>query len=160
MSILYFIIPGLFVALSVLLAVKMVKKGASRKKAVISQICAVAVFMGVTLFGYGTSVCQAAGSSTSAQTTSTSTSQNESSTAAGMNAFGVGLIAAALVMGLSGIGGGIAVASAAPAAIAANAENPATFVKSLAFVALGESIAIYGLIISILMLSKIDQLIA
>ncbi len=159
MSSLYFIIPGLFVALSMWLTVRVVKKGTSKKKAVISQICAVAVFMGVTLFGYGTSVCQAANNSTSSET-STSVSQKESATAAGMNAFGVGLIAAALVMGLSGIGGGIAIASAAPAAIAANAENPTTFVKSLMFVALGESIAIYGLIISIMMLGKIDQLIA
>ena len=54
-----------------------------------------------------------------------------------------------------GIGGGMAVASAAPAAIAANSENEKTFGKSLIFVALGESIALYGLVISIMILSKL-----
>ena len=53
------------------------------------------------------------------------------------------------------IGGGMAVASAAPAAIAANSENEKTFGKSLIFVALGESIALYGLVISIMILSKL-----
>ena len=47
------------------------------------------------------------------------------------------------------------VASAAPAAIAANSENEKTFGKSLIFVALGESIALYGLVISIMILSKL-----
>ena len=49
----------------------------------------------------------------------------------------------------------VAVASAAPAAIAANSENEKTFGKSLIFVALGESIALYGLVISIMILSKL-----
>ena len=67
----------------------------------------------------------------------------------------IGLAAAALATGLAGIGGGMAVASAAPAAIAANSENEKTFGKSLIFVALGESIALYGLVISIMILSKL-----
>ena len=46
-------------------------------------------------------------------------------------------------------------AAAAPAAIAANSENEKTFGKSLIFVALGESIALYGLVISIMILSKL-----
>ena len=66
-----------------------------------------------------------------------------------------GLLAAGIVTGLAGIGGGMAVASAAPAAIAANSENEKTFGKSLIFVALGESIALYGLVISIMILSKL-----
>lgn len=68
---------------------------------------------------------------------------------------GLGLLAAGLVTGLAGIGGGIAVAAGAPAAIAANSEDPKTFGKSLIFVALGESIALYGVIISILILNKV-----
>ena len=65
----------------------------------------------------------------------------------------IGLVAAALATGLDGIR--MAVASAAPAAIAANSENEKTFGKSLIFVALGESIALYGLVISIMILSKL-----
>ena len=48
-----------------------------------------------------------------------------------------------------------AVAAAAPAASAANSENEKTLGKSLIFVALGESIALYGLVISIMILSKL-----
>lgn len=68
---------------------------------------------------------------------------------------GLGLLAAGLVTGLAGIGGGIAVAAGAPAAIAATSEDPKAFGKSLIFVALGESIALYGVVISILILNKI-----
>ena len=53
----------------------------------------------------------------------------------------IGLVAAALATGLAGIG--------------ANSENEKTFGKSLIFVALGESIALYGLVISIMILSKL-----
>ena len=71
------------------------------------------------------------------------------------NAKGLGLLAAGLVTGLAGIGGGIAVAAGAPAAISATAENPKSFGKSIIFVALGESIALYGVVISILILNKV-----
>ena len=68
---------------------------------------------------------------------------------------GLGLLAAGRVTGLAGIGGGIAVAAGAPAAIAATSEDPKSFGKSLIFVALGESIALYGVVISILILNKV-----
>ena len=62
---------------------------------------------------------------------------------------GLGFIAAALATGLSSLGAGIAVAAAAPAAIGAFSENEKNFGKSMIFVALGEGVAIYGLLISI-----------
>lgn len=68
---------------------------------------------------------------------------------------GMGLLAAGIVTGLAGIGGGIAVAAGAPAAIAATSEDPKSFGKAIIFVALGESIALYGVVISILILDKI-----
>ncbi|HIU35503.1 MAG TPA: hypothetical protein IAC53_02710 [Candidatus Fimenecus excrementigallinarum] len=68
---------------------------------------------------------------------------------------GLGLLAAGLVTGLAGIGGGIALAAGAPAAIAATAENPKSFGKSLIFVALGESIALFGVVISILIINEL-----
>ncbi|MBR2316048.1 MAG: hypothetical protein IKA56_05325 [Clostridia bacterium] len=74
---------------------------------------------------------------------------------ASSSANGLGLLAAGLVTGLAGIGGGIAVAAGAPAAIAATSEDPKSFGKSLIFVALGESIALYGVVISILILNKV-----
>jgi len=68
---------------------------------------------------------------------------------------GVGLLAAALVTSVSCIGGGIAVSASASAAIGAISENPKIFGQALIFVALAEGIALYGLIISIQILSKI-----
>ncbi len=57
-------------------------------------------------------------------------------------------IAAALSTGFSCIGAGIAVASAASAAIGALSEDASIMGKALIFVALAESIALYGLLIS------------
>lgn len=68
---------------------------------------------------------------------------------------GMGFLAAALVTGLSCVGSGIAVAAAAPAAIGAFSEDPKAFGKALIFVVLGEGIAIYGLLISILIINKL-----
>ncbi len=71
------------------------------------------------------------------------------------NNAGLGYIAAALATGLSSIGAGIAVAAAAPAAIGAVAENDKSFVKALIFVALGEGVALYGILISILIIGNL-----
>ena len=92
---------------------------------------------------------EAAAAASTTETTETNTDNDHNSS------LSIGLVAAALATGLAGIGGGMAVASAAPAAITANSENEKTFGKSLIFVALGESIALYGLVISIMILSKL-----
>lgn len=70
-------------------------------------------------------------------------------------ALGLGYIAAAVVTGLSCIGGGIAVASAASAALGAISEDSSILGKSLIFVGLAEGIALYGLIISFMILGKL-----
>ena len=64
-------------------------------------------------------------------------------------------IAAALVTGLSTVGAGIAVASAASAALGAISENEKIMGKALIFVALAEGIALYGLLVSFFMLMKV-----
>ena len=71
------------------------------------------------------------------------------------SAVGMGFISAALVTGLSCLGAGIAVAAAAPAAIGAVSEDPKSFGKAMIFVVLGEGVAIYGLLISILILNRL-----
>ena len=73
----------------------------------------------------------------------------------GTIAQGLGFVAAALSTGLAALGAGIAVSSAASAAIGAFSENPANFGRSLIFVALGEGVAIYGLLISILIFNSL-----
>lgn len=70
-------------------------------------------------------------------------------------ATGLGYLGAALATALSALGAGIAVGSAAPAAIGAISENPENFGKAIIFVALGEGIAIYGLLISILIINRL-----
>lgn len=68
---------------------------------------------------------------------------------------GMGYLAAALVTGLSCIGGGIAVAAAASSALGAISENSSILGKSLIFVGLAEGVALYGLIISFMILGKL-----
>ena len=68
---------------------------------------------------------------------------------------GVGLIAAALATGLACIGSGIAVAMVASSAVGAISENPSLLGKTIIFAGLAEGIAIYGLIISIMILNQI-----
>ena len=76
-------------------------------------------------------------------------------TAAASNATGFGYIAAALSTGLSCVGGGIAVASAASAALGAISEDSSALGKSLIFVGLAEGVCLYGLIISFMILGKL-----
>ncbi|NLZ80227.1 MAG: ATPase [Clostridiales bacterium] len=79
----------------------------------------------------------------------------EASTSVATSATGLGYIAAALVTGLSCIGGGIAVASAASAALGAISEDSTILGKSLIFVGLAEGVCLYGLIISFMILGKL-----
>ena len=79
----------------------------------------------------------------------------ETTAAAASTATGLGYLAAALVTGLSCIGGGIAVASAATAALGAISEDSSVLGKSLIFVGLAEGVCLYGLIISFMILGKL-----
>ena len=81
--------------------------------------------------------------------------QAASASAADGISVGLGYIAAALVTGLSCIGGGIAVASAASAALGAISEDSSVLGKSLIFVGLAEGVCLYGLIISFMILGKL-----
>ena len=75
--------------------------------------------------------------------------------ASASTATGMGYIAAALDTGLSCIGGGIAVASAASAALGAISEDSSVLGKSLIFVGLAEGVCLYGLIISFMILGQL-----
>jgi V/A-type H+-transporting ATPase subunit K len=119
------------------------KTGKKAKNAIIFNLCA---FFGVAL----TAIILPLGGFVSAETT-----QAAANTVATNNNAGLGYLAAALVTGLSSIGAGIAVGAAAPAAIGSVAEEPKSFVKALIFVALGEGVALYGILISILILGKL-----
>jgi V/A-type H+-transporting ATPase subunit K len=63
-------------------------------------------------------------------------------------------LAAAISTGAACLGAGLAVASSGAAAIGAIAEKPESFGRALIFVGMAEGIAIYGLIISFLILNR------
>jgi V/A-type H+-transporting ATPase subunit K len=63
-------------------------------------------------------------------------------------------LGAALSTGMAAIGAGIAVSATGAAAVGAIAEKPESFGRALIFVGLAEGIAIYGLIISFMILNQ------
>ena len=81
-----------------------------------------------------------------------SASAAASAAGAGITDDGMRFIGAALATGMSTIGAGIATGATASAAMGALSENEKIMGKALIFVALAEGIAIYGLIISIMIL--------
>ncbi len=135
------IVPVAFVVGSTYYAYKTVTTGRrTRKRAVLSQIAAFAAVSVVCLV--------------SAMTVFAAPEAAAEGAKDSLN-LGISMIAAALATGISGIGGGIAVGGAAPAAIGATSEDPKAFGKALIFVALGEGVALYGLLVSILIISKV-----
>lgn len=69
--------------------------------------------------------------------------------------FGLALIGVGLPTALATIGAGIAVASVGSASLAVIAEKPEMFGRTLIYLGLAEGIAIYGLVVSILLLGKV-----
>jgi V/A-type H+-transporting ATPase subunit K len=115
-----------------------VKNGHKSKAPLIANLCS---FFGLMLFGVIFCLGQSALAADAADTAAAATSMAD----------GLKYIGAALAVGLSGIGGGIAVSSAAAAALGAISENDSAFGKSLIFVGLAEGVALYGLIVALLL---------
>ena len=123
----------------------LIKKGLNKNNVKQRVIAQIATFAGVFTLAFVVS-----GVSVFAEE-ATATTQGIDGTLAQ----GLGFIAAALATGCSSLAAGIAVGNAAPAAIGAFSENPDNFGKSMIFVALGEGCAIYGLLISILIINQL-----
>ncbi|MHB8622661.1 MAG: ATP synthase subunit C [Sulfuricaulis sp.] len=68
---------------------------------------------------------------------------------------GLALIGIGIPTAVATIGAGIAVGPVGAAALAVIAEKPEVFGRSLVYLGLSEGIAIYGLVVTILMLGKI-----
>lgn len=154
------VVPAAVLLASVVYTMKKHSEGQSIKKSLRMNAATFAVMVllvaGCAMGAFATGSedkAAAPADTTAAQASDTAAESTESS--AKDNSKGLGLLAAGLVTGLAGIGGGIAVAAGAPAAIAATSEDPKAFGKALIFVALGESIALYGVVISILILNKV-----
>ena len=80
--------------------------------------------------------------------------QAASETASGSGQ-GLGYLAAGLSTGLAALGAGVAVSNVGSAAIGAVSEDPDILGKSMIYLGLAEGIAIYGLIISIMILGSL-----
>lgn len=145
-------LPVIFLVVSVILSIRSVKNGKNPSRAVSTQIF---TFLAVCLLTFAIPVVASAATGTDAKDTAAAPTSQSQSAPMSDSSKGLGLIAAAAVTAISGIGGAIAVATSAPAAIGATSEEPKVFGKALIFVALGEGIALYGLLISILILNKI-----
>ena len=131
-------VPVAFLIGSVMIAVKAVSHGRSRKRTLLMQLASFAFVFAVCM------VCPFVASAASA----------DAAGAAAAGADGMAYIGAAAATGISCIGGGIAVGNAAPAAIGATSEDPKAFGKAIIFVALGEGIALYGVLVSMLIINS------
>ena len=81
--------------------------------------------------------------------------EHGSTTGAPPSVWGLGLLAAAISTCVSAVAAGVAVSIVGSAAMSAVAEKPEVMGRSIIFVGLAEGIAIYGLIISIMILGKL-----
>lgn len=83
----------------------------------------------------------------------------EPAAAAGMREISTGLglaiIGIGIPTGVAALGAGLAVGPIGAAALAVVVEKPEAFGRSLIFIGLAEGIAIYGLVVTILLLDKI-----
>ena len=68
---------------------------------------------------------------------------------------GLGMLGAALATGLSVLGAGYAVGLVGAAALGVIAEKPELFGRTMVFIGLAEGLAIYGLVLSILILGRL-----
>lgn len=144
MNLLEILVPAVIVVLISMPLVAVFKGKATKKSAKVRLASHIALFFGLV----GGCFLYTIGSASAAE-------GGVDATITGTLAQGLGFLAAALATGCSALGAGVAVAAAAPAAIGAFSENEKNFGKSLIFVALGEGVAIYGLLISILIINKL-----
>lgn len=143
MNLFYLLIPAALLVFSVIVSVLLVKRGTSAKRAMAIHFLSLIVIATLSLMLPLGASAQTADAQEVANLQTEQTSTETS---------GLKYIGAALAVGLAGVGGGIAVAAGAPAAIGANVEDPKSFGKSIIFVALGEGFGLYGLLIGILCL--------
>lgn len=133
----FMMVPVALLILSVVIATKNFQKKGNAKRSLLLQLVSFGAVASLCLV-FPFAVGAAGGDS----------AQSLDPIAKGLQYLGAGLST-----GIACIGGGIAVGHGAPAAIGAAAEDPKNFGKAIIFVALGEGIALYGMLISILILN-------
>ena len=155
MNILLILLPILTIIVSATIAVKKKLSGVSAKKAFrYNALAFLVVLVMLIVFAVGSFAAGTDDADVPQTTGTVQQAEEEAPSQSGGFDKGMAYLAAGLSTGLAGIGGGIAVAAGAPAAIGAVSEDPKAFGKAIIFVALGESIALYGVVISILVLPR------
>ena len=145
MNLLYLLLPVALLVASVVISIVLVRRGTPAKRAMAIHFLSVIAIVALTcMLPFGAAAESTADETQTGETVSEQATESPSK--------GFAYIGAALAVGLAGIGGGIAVAAGAPAAIGATAEDPKSFGKSIIFVALGEGFGLYGLLIAIMIL--------
>jgi V/A-type H+/Na+-transporting ATPase subunit K len=123
-------------------AAALVRRRGHRAVRILTLVNAALILGGIALIG----VVLAAGPASAHGATATA--------AAASSVNGMALIAAAIAVAGSSIGAAIAVAYTGAAALAAMSERPELFGRAMVIVGLAEGIAIYGLIVSIILIGK------
>ncbi len=118
--------------------------------ATITALVAITVIMWMVFFGGTAKAADEPGNTGGAEI-----KKSEYEGKAPESAWGMALLAAAISTSVSAIAAGIAVSVVGSAAMGAVSENPEVMGRSIIFVGLAEGIAIYGLIISIMILGKL-----
>ena len=144
MIFLYAFLMLLAISLPLLLIYRRVRSGHRGKAPLVANLCSF----------FGVMVCMAVGFMSQGASAAEAAAAGELVASDGF-ATGMGYIAAALSVGLASIGGGIAVAASASSALGALSENESIFGKSLIFVGLAEGLALYGLLIGFMIISKL-----
>jgi V/A-type H+-transporting ATPase subunit K len=151
-----FVIPLIITALLITPVIMRFRRFGTGKKARNALIGNLCTFFGVMILCVAIPLSiNSYAAETTAAGGAAETSQSSQTETAAASAAGLAYIGAALAVGLGSIGCGIAVGGAAPAAIGAVSEDPKAFSKALIFVALGEGVAIYGLLIAFLLINSV-----
>jgi V/A-type H+-transporting ATPase subunit K len=112
---------------------------------------------GIIAFSFGLLLVGAAANLAAPPASAADSAGGESAVkvAADASGYGMGFIGMALATGLACIGAGIAVGSVGSAAIGLVGEQPGAIGTTLIYVGLAEGVAIYGIVISMLIFSKL-----
>lgn len=147
-TILFVFLFVLLMSLSVFLANLAFKKGKNVKKVFACQILSFIMITGIC--SVSAALTTHAESANSQETVAAQEASSKDSSGAGL-----GYIAMGIAIGLACLGTGLAVSSAASAAIGATSEEPKLFGKYLIIVALAEGVSIFGFLVALFIYGKI-----
>jgi V/A-type H+-transporting ATPase subunit K len=135
------------IGLGVFLIFKPVKAKQVAKKIFFSTVTSFGILLVIAII----SMLPAGGFAVPASTTTTAS--NTSATVS--NGAGSAMIGVALATGLASMGAGIGVGMVGASAIGAISEKPEMLGKTLIYAGLAEGVAIYGIVVSIMILGRI-----